>query len=103
MTQPAKHPFSTTSGNHTQSRGSPAADYQTFVSAAAEGDKEAFEVLVSRFHQMALAEAGRWLDDSGSAEDAVQEAFFTVFLKLSDLRDPRAFPAWLKKIVRTCC
>ncbi len=103
MTQPAKHPFSTTSGNHIQSRGSPAADYQTFVSAAAEGDKEAFEVLVSRFHQMALAEAGRWLDDSGSAEDAVQEAFFTVFLKLSDLRDPRAFPAWLKKIVRTCC
>jgi NitT/TauT family transport system substrate-binding protein len=103
MTQPTRYPFSTNSGNHAQSQGSPAADYQTVVSRAAEGNREAFEILFRCFQQMVLAEARKWLDDCGSAEDAVQDAFFTVFLKLSDLRDPQAFPSWLKKIVRNCC
>lgn len=103
MMQPTNHPFSTNSSNHDQSQGVPTADYQTMVPAAAEGNRDAFEVLFRCFQQMALIEARKWLDDYGSAEDAVQDAFFTVFLKLSHLRDPQAFPSWLKTIVRNCC
>ena len=41
------------------------------------------------------------LDDASLAEDAVQEAFTTALLRLNDLRDPLAFPGWLRQIVRT--
>lgn len=103
MMQPTNQPCSTKFCSNVQNKGSPATDYQTVVTAAAEGSKDAFASLYRCFQQMALVEARKWLDDYGSAEDAVQDAFLTVFLKLSQLRDPLAFPSWLKKIVRNCC
>lgn len=43
------------------------------------------------------------LGDFHAAEDAAQEAFVLLFQKLGDLRNPAAFPAWFRSIVRTAC
>jgi len=80
-----------------------ARDYPSVVAAAAAGDKKAFTELVGRFHGMASAVAKRWFEDSGLAEDAVQEAFLTVFTNLDRLRNPQAFPSWFRKIIHNCC
>jgi len=42
------------------------------------------------------------MEDETLAEDAVQEAFITALQRLPELRDPAAFPAWLRQIIRTC-
>jgi RNA polymerase sigma-70 factor (ECF subfamily) len=63
----------------------------------------AFSELVRRFDAMALSIALRTLGDMSEAQDAAQEAFVTAWLKLRTLREPRAFGAWLKRLVRTQC
>ena len=64
-------------------------------------EEDAMAELVSRFRRWALDLADALLDDASLAEDAVQEAFTTALLRLNDLRDPLAFPGWLRQIVRT--
>jgi RNA polymerase sigma factor (sigma-70 family) len=49
---------------------------------------------------MALGYAYAKLSDFHLAEDACQEAFTDAFLKLGSLRDPYAFPGWLRTVVR---
>ena len=77
--------------------------YQSMVSAAAAGDKQAFTEIVNRFRGMASAIARRWFDDNGLIEDAVQEAFLTAYANLPGLRNAQAFPAWFRKILHSCC
>jgi RNA polymerase sigma factor (sigma-70 family) len=43
------------------------------------------------------------LGDFYLAEDAAQEAFITAWRNLDQLRQPEAFPGWLKRIVLTQC
>ncbi|MEO0596019.1 MAG: sigma-70 family RNA polymerase sigma factor, partial [Chloroflexota bacterium] len=82
-------------------------DYITLVIDAQstnEHDKQiAFDTLVPRFQRMAFSVAYNTLQDVHLAEDAVQEAFLTAYLRIDQLRDPEAFPAWLKRIVLTQC
>jgi NitT/TauT family transport system substrate-binding protein len=77
--------------------------YPSVVLAAAAGDQKAFTELVYRFQGMAAAMAGRWFDDRGLVEDAVQEAFLAAFTNLHRLRNAQAFPAWFRKILHNCC
>ncbi len=72
---------------------------------AAEGRQreEAFGDLVMQFQPMARAWAYHALGDPQQAQDVAQEAFLTAYQKLDQLRDPAAFPAWLKRIVLTYC
>jgi RNA polymerase sigma-70 factor (ECF subfamily) len=63
----------------------------------------AFAVLVERFEEMALTTALEVSDDLESARDACQEAFLLAWRKLPALREPAAFGAWLKRLVRTQC
>ncbi|HEX7177502.1 MAG TPA: GNAT family N-acetyltransferase [Pyrinomonadaceae bacterium] len=65
--------------------------------------REAFGELVSRFQDMAYGCAYAVLADSYLAEDAAQEAFITAWQKLGQLREPAAFPGWLRRIVLTQC
>ena len=78
-------------------------ELEQIVQAAAAGDKNAFSELVTRFQDMAVALAKRRLGEAGLAEDAVQEAFLTAYVQLSDLRDSSAFPAWFRRILASCC
>jgi RNA polymerase sigma factor (sigma-70 family) len=68
-----------------------------------EGDLQAFSELVSRYRDMAFGYAMTIVDRSETAEDAVQDAFVQVYANLDRLRDPRAFGAWLRGIVRHEC
>src|SRR5919199_3074206 len=64
---------------------------------------EAFDELVRRFQDMAFACAYAALCDFHLAEDAAQEAFVSAWRKLSQLREPEAFPGWLRRVVLTEC
>jgi RNA polymerase sigma factor (sigma-70 family) len=64
---------------------------------------EAFGELVRLFQDMAYACAYGALGDFGLAEDAAQEAFVMAWQRLGQLRQPEAFPGWLRRIVLTEC
>lgn len=72
---------------------------------AAEGRarEEAFGELIAPFQSVARGWAYNRLGDAHLAQDVAQEAFLTAYQKLDQLRDPAAFPAWLKRIVLTYC
>ncbi len=59
----------------------------------------AFGELVNRFYDAAYHWAFTILGDAHQAQDAAQEAFVSAFQSLEQLREPLAFPAWLRQIV----
>ena len=75
----------------------------TLVEQAAAGDASAFSALVRRFQDFAVAYARAILGDREEAEDAAQDAFLAAWKSLRDLKEPVAFPSWLRAIVHTHC
>lgn len=71
----------------------------TLVESVQAGDPDAFAALVRRFQDMAVGYGYSLLGDHQLAEDVAQEAFLTAYLHLSTLRQPAAFPGWLRRIV----
>jgi RNA polymerase sigma factor (sigma-70 family) len=63
--------------------------------------RAAFNVLLPRYQRMAFQVAYAVLNDVHLAEDTVQEAFITAYLRIGQLREPQAFATWLKRIVLT--
>jgi RNA polymerase sigma factor (sigma-70 family) len=78
-------------------------DWQHFIYDAQQGDISAFDVLVQRFRDMAVAYAYSLLGNFQLAEDAAQEAFIQAYKDLKTLQIPLAFPSWLRKIVFKYC
>src|SRR5262252_409333 len=64
---------------------------------------EAFGELVVRFQDLAFGCAYAVLKDFCLAEDAAQQAFISAWQKLGQLREPGAFPGWLRRLVLTEC
>ena len=64
-------------------------------------DDKALALLVRRFQPQSLELARALLEDRDLAEDVVQETFITALERLPELRQPDAFPSWLRQIVRT--
>lgn len=64
---------------------------------------EAFEKLVEQYQDMAYINAFTRLGDAQLAQDVTQEAFISAYQKLNQLRQPKAFPGWLRRIVFTQC
>lgn len=65
--------------------------------------EQAFGALIHQFSFAAQSWAYQMLGDVHATQDAVQEAFITAYEQLDELRDPAAFPTWLRAIVRTQC
>lgn len=65
--------------------------------------RTAFDTLVNQYRGMAYKQALLILRDTNMADDAVQDAFITAYLHIDKLREPEAFPAWLRRIVMTQC
>jgi len=63
-------------------------------------DQRAFEILVRQHHRRLLGFALALVDDPGTAEDLVQEAFVTAYAKLATFDPAGNFGAWLRSIVR---
>ena len=78
-------------------------ELKSLVVQAQSGDLEAYNQIVSRFQDVAVAFGCSCLGDRGLAEDAAQEAFVEAFFCLSGLREPAAFPGWLRRIVWKHC
>lgn len=75
-------------------------DLETLVRRAAERDVSAFVELTRRFQQFAFGSALSMVGDFHRAEDVVQEAFVAAWSALPTLAEPKAFPSWLRAIVR---
>lgn len=73
---------------------------EDLVVAAQTGDQEAYNEIVHRFQDMAIAYAYAIVGDYELAEDARQEAFLGAYCDLLTLREPAAFPGWFRAIVR---
>ena len=72
------------------------------VTRAQGGDREAFEMLVERHaaetYRLAAAIVGE-----ADARDATQEVFIVAWQQLPRLREPGAFPSWLRRICVNRC
>jgi len=73
------------------------------VRKAKAGDDWAFSELVLSHQDVAVAYATAILGDYHLAEDAAQEAFVEVHRSLHALREPAAFPEWLRTIIFKYC
>ena len=76
---------------------------ESLVERAQSGDQNAYGEIVRRFQDMAYGYAYAILGDFQLAEDAAQEAFIEAYHCLPNLREPRAFPGWFKRVVFGRC
>lgn len=70
---------------------------------AKQGDVEAYSAIVRRFQDPAVGYAYGILGNHEAAKDAAQEAFLEAYHCLGELREPRAFAAWLRRIIFKQC
>jgi RNA polymerase sigma factor (sigma-70 family) len=70
------------------------------VDQARSGNREAFGELVRRHRDRALGWASSITLDGQLAEDIVQEALVSAFLRIETLMKPGRFKYWLQRIVR---
>ncbi|HVK05609.1 MAG TPA: RNA polymerase sigma factor [Armatimonadaceae bacterium] len=66
------------------------------------GDAAAYERLVRRFQDRTVAYARSLLRDAAEAEDAAQDAFVLLWREMPALREPAAFPSFLRRLVFKC-
>ncbi len=75
---------------------------EDLVVAAQLGDAGAFGELVERCHHtvhgLILSDLGDW----STAEDITQDVFLNVWVHLRELKDPRSFTMWVRRIARNC-
>jgi RNA polymerase sigma-70 factor, ECF subfamily len=73
------------------------------IAQAAQGDVEAYAVLVRRYYPMCARIAQRMLRDAEDAEDAVQDTFLRAFRALGRFDHRKVFRAWLLRILVNQC
>lgn len=71
---------------------------QQLVERAQQGDKHAFELLVSKYQRKLGRLLSRFIRDAGEVEDVTQEAFIKAYRALSSFRGDSAFYTWLYRI-----
>ena len=76
---------------------------ESLIRRVRERDDDAYEIIIRRFQDMAVAYGYSILRDFQLAEDAAQEAFFEAYRNLDQLREPAAFPGWFRRIVFKQC
>ena len=76
---------------------------EALMARVAEGDSEAFEVLLDRWEGPAVRYASRVLGDHQAAEDAAQEAFVRVFRGARDYRPTARFATWFYTVLGNLC
>ena len=71
---------------------------QQLVERAQQGDKHAFELLVSKYQRKLGRLLSRFVRDPGEVEDVTQEAFVKAYRALPSFRGDSAFYTWLYRI-----
>jgi len=70
----------------------------SLVTAAQQGDRDAFGQLFEAFERTVFAIAMRRLGDHNEAQELTQDVFVQAMLKLDQLREPACFAGWLRSI-----
>ncbi|MGL4420346.1 MAG: RNA polymerase sigma factor [Gemmataceae bacterium] len=73
-------------------------EIEILVEQAQAGNREAFGELAQRFEKAVLAAAFAKLRDFNEAQELSQEVFVQAMRKLPQLREPRAFAGWLRRM-----
>lgn len=73
------------------------------VTAARDGDGEAMDALFNAFYNDVYYFALKTVKDSEVACDITQETFVTIITALGGLKEPAAFPGWMKQIAYSQC
>jgi len=68
------------------------------LALAADGDAQAFTLIVERYQRMVYSVAFNVLGHHTDAEDAAQEAFVRCYRKLSQFRSEATFSTWLFRL-----
>ena len=71
---------------------------QQLVERAQQGDKHAFELLVSKYQRKLGRLLSRFIRDPGEVQDVTQEAFIKAYRALPSFRGDSAFYTWLYRI-----
>src|SRR3954467_9626031 len=71
---------------------------QALVERAQKGDKQAFELLVSKYQRKLARLLARFIRDPAEVEDVAQEAFIKAYRALPSFRGDSAFYTWLYRI-----
>jgi RNA polymerase sigma factor (sigma-70 family) len=82
---------------------SSAATDEQLVDAARAGSDQAVEALYRRYRERITAYARGIVDDSGRAEDIVQETFMSAFRSLRATDREIAFKPWIYQIAKNAC
>ncbi len=69
-----------------------------WITAAQQGDQQAFHQLYVRYHRRMYALCWRMLADKDSAEDVCQEVFVQLWQKISHFRGDSKFSTWLHSV-----
>ncbi|MGC8668805.1 MAG: sigma-70 family RNA polymerase sigma factor [Chthonomonadales bacterium] len=72
---------------------------EELVRAAAEGDREAFDILMRRYERTVYHMAYRLTGNSDDAHDVASEAFLRIYRSLDRFRSAATLPAWVNRIV----
>lgn len=67
------------------------------------GDSKAFEELLARYEEKAFRLAMRMTRDSEDAEEALQDAFTTVFRKIDGFKGESSFSSWFYRVTVNAC
>ena len=71
---------------------------QLLVERAQQGDKQAFGMLVEKYHRKLGRLLSRMIRDQAEVEDVVQESFIKAYRALHNFRGDSAFYTWLYRI-----
>ncbi len=71
---------------------------QQLVERVQQGDKHAFDLLVSKYQQRILNLVGRFVRNPNDAMDVTQEAFLKAYRALPKFRGDSAFYTWMYRI-----
>ena len=71
---------------------------QVLVERVQNGDKAAFELLVTKYHRKIIRLISRLVRDPAEVEDVAQDAFIKAYRALPQFRGESAFYTWLYRI-----
>ena len=71
---------------------------QVLVARVQAGERQAFDLLVAKYHRRLMRLVARLVHDPAEAEDVVQETFIKAFRALRHFRGDSAFYTWLYRI-----
>lgn len=71
---------------------------QLLVQRAQDGERAAFDLLVSKYQRRLMRLVSRLIHDQAEAEDVVQETFIKAYRALRHFRGDAAFYTWLYRI-----